>query len=395
MSIKQKLIISMAACMLALAAVTATLVDVASARSVRLAADQALASAAGALEATEHADAEKLGATLRALSAHPGLVAAFRAGDRARLLAVAEPIYQGLLAHHGVTHFYFHTLEHVCFLRVHRPAQFGDTVVRVTLGQAASRAGLGAGKEFGKTAFALRVVEPWVVDGQTIGYLELGEEFAHFLGRMRTQTGDDYAMLIAKRDAAGREVLTREGWRSMRAGRGQKDDWDDHAAFVVAEDTAQAPAAYADVGPDGLAGLRAGGRVLPEQARGGRTLARGLVPVSDAAGRQVGAVVVEHDITALHDSLDRARSGILVTLLAVAIILTLVLLAIVQRLVFGRLDALSATLEDLGGRLAGGEYDVGHLAPTGPRDEIGRFEALVGSFLTGIGKLLAELTARR
>ena len=87
--------------------------------------------------------------------------------------------------------------------------------------------------------------------------------------------------------------------------------------------------------------------------------------------------------------------AILVTLLAVAIILTLVLLAIVQRLVFGRLDALSATLEDLGGRLAGGEYDVGHLAPTGPRDEIGRFEALVGSFLTGIGKLLAELTSRR
>ena len=97
---------------------------------------------------------------------------------------------------------------------------------------------------------------------------------------------------------------------------------------------------------------------------------------------------------ALHDALSRARAGILVTLVAVAIAMTLVLLLIVQRLVFGRLSALSASLEDLGSRLAGGEYDVGRLAPTGPRDEIGRFEELVGGFITGVGRLLQELTRR-
>lgn len=391
MSIKQKLIVGIAACMLALGLVTATLVNVASERSVRLAAEQALTAAGGALEATERADVEKLQATLSVLAAHPGLAEAFRAGDRARLLAVARPLFQGLGASHGVTHFSFHTRDREVFLRVHDPARHGDRVQRTTLSMAASGAGRGAGMELGRTAYALRAVTPWVVDGEVIGYLELGEELSSFLGRMKSQTGDDYAMLIAKRDPDRNELLREDDWRAMRAGRGLPDDWAAHGDFVVVDDTGRE-----DALPSGLdlAGLRPGGRILGELQRGERTLVRGLVPVRDAGGRQVGGVVVTHDVTALHDGLSRARAGILVTLAAVAIAMTLVLLLIVQRLVFGRLAALSASLEDLGSRLAGGEYDVGRLAPTGPRDEIGRFEELVGGFLTGIGRLLQELTRR-
>jgi len=104
MSIKQKLIGAIAACMLALAGVTAVLVQVASERAVRFAAEQAVQAAGAGLGAMERADVEKLEATLGPLAAHPGLVEAYRARDRARFLALAEPIFEDLRQRHGITH---------------------------------------------------------------------------------------------------------------------------------------------------------------------------------------------------------------------------------------------------------------------------------------------------
>lgn len=392
MSIKQKLVLAVVACMLALAGVTAGLVSVASERAVRFAAEQALAAAASGLAAMERADAEKLDATLSALSSHPGLADAFQARDRARFLALATPIFQELQRTHAVTHFYAHLADRTTFVRVHRPELFGDRVERATLTSAAMTGQRAAGKELGATAFALRVVVPWVVGGQTIGYLELGEEMGHFLARLKHQTGDDYALLILKRDGAGRPLLTPEAWGAMEAAQGRPATWGAFPDFVVVDDTAGEPAALADAQ---VGGVRAGGQLLGEASRGDRTFARGLVPVTDASERQVGGLLVRHDITELRDSMARARSGILVTLVAVAILLAALLLALLQRLVFARLTRMTTTLEDLGARLAGGEYDVGRLAPTGPKDEIGRFEEFFGSFLTVIGGLVKELTARR
>lgn len=392
MTIKQKLILAIAACMLGLAAVTAALVELASQRAARFAAEQAVGAASAGLRAMEQADVEKLGATLLALATHPGLLEAYRARDRARFLAVATPIFEELKRSHGVTHFYVHDADRVTFVRVHAPAVFGDRVDRATLATAAATRGIGAGKELGATAFALRVVEPWVVDGQTVGYLELAEEIGHFLGRLKKQTDDDYALLVAKQGPTGAPRLQRQAWASARAAQGRPDDWDAYPDFVVVEDTAGDPAALegARVGA-----VRPGGQLLRELERDGRTFARGLLPLLDAGGGQVGEVVVLHDISQLRDGMLRARTGILVTLGAVAVIMALLLLALVQRLVFARLDRMKTTLEDLGARLAGGEYDVGRLAASGPKDEIGRFEEFFGSFLLVIGGLVKELTARR
>lgn len=392
MSIKQKLIAAIVGCMLALAAVTAALVEVASARSVRFAAEQAVAAAGAGLRAMEQADVEKLDATIRALAVHPGLVEAYRARDRARFLEVATPIFRELERAHGVTHFYVHLPDRTNFVRVHRPELFGDAVARPTLAAAVATRRRGAGKELGATAFALRVVEPWVVHGEIVGYLELGEEIGHFLGRLKAQTGDDYALVVSKRDGAGHPLLERPAWAAMKGAQQKPDDWDAFPDVVLVDDTAGAPA---DVAGVAVGGLRPSGQLLGEFTRDRRTFARGAVPVADAAGSQVGAVVVLHDISALHDGMRRARAGILITLGAVAVVLALLMVGLVQRLVFARLDRMTSSLEDLGARLAGGEYDVGRLAPSGPRDEIGRFEEFVGSFLTVIGGLVRDLTARR
>ena len=112
--------------------------------------------------------------------------------DRRRFLEVATPIFKELERSHGVTHLYAHLPDRTNFVRVHRPELHGDLVERATLKAAATTGRIGAGKELGATAFALRVVQPWVL-----------------------------AMLRAAEDAGQRRLVSaiaaRAGWRTVVA----------------------------------------------------------------------------------------------------------------------------------------------------------------------------------
>ncbi len=387
LGIKAKLVLAVLACM-ALAGLAATwVVGAATQQNVTLAAQSAISGAGRALAAMERADVEKLETTAVAVMAHPGLAEAFAGRDRARLLALAAPLFARLRAEHDVTHLYFldPAPARTCFLRVHKPEQFGDVVNRATLARAVETGKVAAGKELGQTAFALRVVQPWTVDGKLIGYLELGEEIDHFLGRMKAQTGDDYGLLVEKR------YLDRALWAHARAGR--RDGWDDHPTAVVVDGTTADPSLI-DLGGDPSA-VPDDGRLLGEVERGGRVLARGIVPVRDAAERRVGGLFVLHDITALHDATERAGRRVVWVLAAAAAAMALGLLWSMQRLVFARLTRMIDTLEDASARLAGGDYAVAATLPVGARDELGRFEAFFARFLEVIGGLLQDLTRSR
>jgi hypothetical protein len=103
---------------------------------------------------------------------------------------------------------------------------------------------------------------------------------------------------------------------------------------------------------------------------------------------------VDHDITALHDALEKERAGILLTLAGAAAVMALFLPWLVQRLVFARLVRMAESMEAMGARLAGGDYEVGSAAPTPPADEIGRFETYVTGFLAGVGRHLEAVRRR-
>ncbi|HEX9308678.1 MAG TPA: cache domain-containing protein [Anaeromyxobacter sp.] len=383
MSIRGKLIVAIFASMVALAVATGALVRSAGERNVRRAAELAISSAGEALAAMERADVEKLDATLSVLAAHPGLAEAFAARDRPRLLALAAPIFATLKAEHDITHFYFLEPEpsRACFLRVHRPEQFGDVVTRATLTLAIDSRGLGSGKELGQTAFALRVVRPWYGrdGGAPLGYLELGEEIDHFLGRMKAQTRDEYGLLVAK------SFLDEQAWAATR--QGLRNNWGDRARTVVV-DTTTADEAIIDFDGD-LSSIPEHGLLLEQDARDGRIFVRGIVPVKDAAGRRVGGLFVRHDITALHASMLEARRGIYLVLLAVAAVLAGLLVWLVNGLVFRRLDGMVATMDGLSSGLAGGDFDVGAPRATAD-DEIGRFEAHLGRFLQVVAGVLKQ-----
>jgi hypothetical protein len=384
MSIRMKLVVAVVASMAALAGATAWLATAGHRRSVEVAARQALAAAGRSLAAMEQGDVEKLGAALAVLAADPRLAAAFERGDREAFLAAAGPIFERLRRERDVTHLYALGLDRRVFVRVHKPDQHGDLVIRPVLSRADQTETQVSGRELGLNGFALRVVEPWRVGGRLVGFLELGEDFEHFLARIQEQTGDEYVLLLSK---AG---LDERAWTASFGGR---RPWGDDPALVVASDTVGAPGLLAGV-PS--AGLPPEGLLLGEEHRAGRVFARGALPLLGDGGQQAGVLVVLHEVTALEEGLAHARAGVLIALAAVAALLSAVLLWLLQRLVFARLDRMRTSLEERTARFKGGEFDERlPLVPDGRHDELGRFEAFFADFLGQMGALLRDLTDRR
>jgi HAMP domain-containing protein len=271
------------------------------------------------------------------------------------------------------------------FLRVHRPEQHGDVVHRATLSRAIDTLAFGGGKELGQTAFALRVVRPWYGrDGSLVGFAELAEEIDHFVARLKQQTGDDYGLLVEK------VFLDKQAWARSRAGR--RNNWDDRPRSVVVNTTTADEAIIAFDGD--LSSVPDGGMLLGEEERAGRIYARGIVAVKDAAGRRVGGLFVLHDVTRLHAGVAEALRGVYFVLAALAAVLAMLLVVLVDRVVLRRLGRMRRELEVLTGRFAVGDLEVRVPQATG-RDEVGRFEQALGAFVAKTVALLKEQGRKR
>lgn len=238
-----------------------------------------VAEAAAAYAALEKADLDVLEAELDRLAGDPALVEAFQARDRAKLLGLARPRFERLRAEKGITHWYFIEPSQVCFLRVHAPEKAGDRIERTTLAQAV-KAGRGAGKELGQTAFALRLVKPVRAKGAVVGYVELGEEIGHFLVKMKEATGDDYALL------ADKAKVDRGALAAVR----KEDRWDERPDVVLIDSTVWNEATVNLGAP--FAKLPEAGTRLPPWMDGNVRYVGGAFPVRDAANAVVGALFV-------------------------------------------------------------------------------------------------------
>jgi hypothetical protein len=388
MQIRTKLVIAVLAAMTLVAAAAATIIRVASNRNIQLLAEASVSSAEGTFRATEHADVDKLTAALAAILADVRYRAPFERRDRAALLALAAPLFDELKREHGITHWYFHLPDRSCFLRVHRPEQFGDAVNRPTLAKAGETGAMVAGKELGKNAFALRAVRPWIVDGRLLGYVELGEEIDGFLSRMKAETGDDYALLVEKRH------LDRQLFSEVRKRAGLRDDWDDLRTEVVIDATSTGPSMNAWSGD--VVFLPSAGAFLGEATEGATTYARGALPVSDATGHRVGILVVRSDVSRMHGNMTRARQRVIALVVALSALSAAFVVWAVDFLVFARLRRTTTLLEDVSARLVGGDYDVAGAMPTPEaNDELGTFETFFGRFIAVVAETLRGLGARR
>lgn len=383
-SIRAKLVVAVVLVLGASGAASALIVQSLYGRAVRAASEDALRSASAAYEDLERNDVEKLSAALDVLVGDGAIRDAFAARDRDRLQAATAAIHQALKADHGIGHWNFIEPEtRKMFFRVHLPSKFGDTIERQGLQRAMARQETSAGKELGKSEFALRVARPFLADGKVIGYIELGEGIQHFLGRMKAQTGNDFAMFIAKK------LIDQGEWARTRGS--ERNSWDDWADVVVVNSTTQDP--MVDVAA--VTGSATPGQILGEDRRGDSIFVRGVAPVRDASGVAVGGLVVRHDITALEHCMRASLLLALGLLVGLALLASALVYLLVERLIFGRLRRMTGAMEDLSVRLAGGDYGVGRAVVATSDDEIGRFEKFFGEFLVLVGNTLRSLADRR
>lgn len=334
-------------------------------RNVEEAGLSTLRRAADAFAAQERAEIEKLSATIDALLSNDALRQAFVARDRARLLALAGPLFETMRERDRITHWYFIEADpsRAVFLRVHHPELFGDRVERTTFERARQTGDLGAGKELGLTAFALRAVRPWVVDGQVIGYVELAEEIDHFLTALKSRTGDEYGLLVKKR------FLDEAAWAKVLGPRA--NTWNDRADVVVV-DTTTFTEGIIDYQGD-LEALPDDGLSLGEVARQDTAVMRGLFPVRDASGRKVGGLFVLHDYTAQHAAARAAALELRAVLVGLGALVAALLAVAMHLLIFARLKRIHRRLE---AEATAAGLPPGRLIQL-PDDEVSRLETLL------------------
>jgi methyl-accepting chemotaxis protein len=342
---------------------------------VRLLSRESIRSAAAAFGDVERTSTDLMVAALTAFLRDPAIAPAVAAGQREKLLALCAPTFEEYRAKYGLTNWNWwekepdgaaapRGLRNIA--RVQSPGKFGDLVERTATQRIAAEKRLVTGLDLGFTGLALRALLPVAQDGAVVGYVEWGLELKTFLERMKRLSGNEYGLVVEK------AAMNRAQWASTQRHLGDRDGWDDMRDLLLVQDTAQDPTIFQHDGT--IADVPEGGKALDLRTKGGRTYARGVFPVTDMAGRKVGAVFVLRDITALQAEMSASRRHAIVTMLVLMVVLALVLLGVFQALVVRRLERMTKVAT----RVVGGAFDL-EVVPAA-NDEIGAFETLFEQF---------------
>jgi HAMP domain-containing protein len=319
----------------------------------------------GILEARE---ISKMTAVSEMLATNPQVRDAFAARDRERLLELTGPLYPQL-KDQGITNWMFHTNEPdmVVFLRLHNPTKFGDTLNRFIDKEVVSKHALVAGNELAKAGFAVRILRPFNDSkGGVAGYVEFGEELGQFIHTMKQQTGNDYGLLLNKK------YMDRQFWADSSKMWQRRDNWDDNQNFVVADKTTADDSIFRMQGD--LASVPNEGAVLGRFQDGDAVYVRGIFPVRDAAGNTVGAMFVVRDISGFYLVMQHTQRVLVVITVAALALGTFLVLTLLSRLVFRRLDHIVVVAT----RVVGGDYQTE--IKISSDDEVGQFEQLFEQF---------------
>lgn len=350
--------------------------------NVNLVAKESVKSSQEAFNNLETNDINMLSSTLTMLLENDRYKKLFMEQNKEGLYQAAKPVFDDLKKNYRVTHWYFHNAEpeSTNFLRVHKQEQSGDVIKRKTYVDAVNNKGFTAGKELGKTAFALRVVHPYYNEGKLIGYVELGEEVDHFLDLMKKQTGNEYSMLIKK------EFLDAKEWASTRASHGLENNWGDYEENLLVNSTSKDMNMMGFTGD--IASIPKDGTVLGEVKKDSSVYVRGAFPVYDAAKKQVGTVVFVRDITPIYQDMKNMQAKVTGFIVALMVAILAFLVYVLDTLVVKRLRKLI----DVATLVVGGDYNT-QIVPSA-KDEIGQFEGLFEQFRAVFVNLVKEVETR-
>ena len=151
--------------------------------------------------AAESLTAERLAALVASI---PEVQQAMADDDRERLSALFVPGYAKLANDYGLTQFQFHKAPATSFLRVHKPAQFGDdlSAIRQTIVDTNTRQVPVRGVESGVAGLGIRGLVPISHQGRPVGSVEFGLSFGQaFFDAFKARYHVDVGLVL--REASG------------------------------------------------------------------------------------------------------------------------------------------------------------------------------------------------
>ncbi len=251
----------------------------------------------------------------------------FQKRDRDLLYEKSLSIFEKNKEESRVTHLYYHTLNDTVFLRIHNKGIYGDNPSRITFEESKKSSSWGTGIELGKTAFALRVVHPYIKDNEKVGYLEFGEEIDHFFPEIKKKLGLDVEISVIVR----KEYIDREKWASVRQEKGLRDNYDDLSNYVVIDSTDDSGMILPDIDyhEEEIAAIPDGGKVFEEHAIADKIYIHGGFPLYDAGNNKVGAVLIAQDVTEFYEEEEEEEeesTTLMYVLIAASIVLAIFLL---------------------------------------------------------------------
>ena len=230
------------------------------------------------------------------------------------------------------------------------------------------------------------------------------------LASMKEVTGADYALLLDK------EIVTEDAYDAARKTLGEQSLWaegDAYAVLAATSDTAAEKAHFtlpATEVPENskVVGVEVG--ACTKTCHNGVTgegdywvirwsdtsssFGHAVFPIYGAGSDPIGVIYALEDISAQADG---ANTGMLQTLFTVGgtlLIATLALGAMLDLLVLRRLARMTASIQEISMRVAGGDFNA-HYEPDGKADEIGSFEKFFSDFISLISITLKQLSGQK
>jgi PAS domain S-box-containing protein len=241
-------------------------------------------------QAELHREAGTIIAALEAVAWNTDLRAEMLKGDTEALYERAKPLLDQIQRQNRITHFYFLSPERVCLLRVHQPNRSSDKIDRFTAKEAERTGKITHGIELGPLGtFTLRAVRPWYDNGRLIGYIEMGEEIEHVSDHLGEAFDVDFCILIKK------QLLDKSTWTEGMMMLGRDADWHKLPSEVVVSHTL--PGAPNALSKSVISGECDGESFEFETNISGRDYALCSIELLDAAGQNVGDMVLLRDLT--------------------------------------------------------------------------------------------------
>jgi len=378
-SIRTKVLAALLVCLIVGAASIMGLMRYSFERNSTVLATESVSGAQRLFSILESREISKMTAVSDTLLTNPQVRDAFTAKNREKLSDVTVPLYPQLKAN-GITNWMFHTPEPdmTVFLRLHNSSKFGDHLNRFLDKEVVRTHAEVTGNELAKAGFAVRIIRPFNdAQGALTGYVEFGEELGQFIHDMKNQTRDDYALLLSKK------YVDRQFWSDSAAMWKRRDNWDDNPNYVVADNTSDSENILRFNGD--LASIPVTGMVLERYQQGDAVFVRGLFPIRDAAGNNVGAMFVVRDISSFYLAMRRTQTILILSLVGVLTLGMLLVLGLLNTLVFRRLERIIK----IATRVVGGDYDSEIRVSSD--DEVGQFEQLFEQFRQVFVNVLAHV----